>query len=301
MSISEAAKAWQQQGWVLIPGLVPTSVIDAAVSDLWSIYPTPKEFHDRDNPKRQAFLESKPAASGSADTGSDGPAFREEQFAGHRKFPFSTGPDLNRLVLDERVLEFAQDALGSYDIRLYQAGLWAKYAGAANYSQPFHVDGNHSVVPARSEPGWWHLEGFLYLNDVDENNGAPELLPTHDSPSLDAVSAAGPRGSFLAYRGDVWHRAVDLIDPESARFVLIMCFKLPGQDWIGCDSISEMVDHWRFASIVAESSPLQLAALGVPLPGHDFWTFDGVEDLAEKYPGLDVEPWRFALGLDWTL
>ncbi|MBN4047663.1 hypothetical protein JYT71_01505, partial [Acidimicrobiaceae bacterium AH-315-P05] len=277
--------------------LVPTRVIDAAVSDLWTIYPTPEEFADLDNQKRQAFLESKPTASRTTDTGSDGPAFREEQFVGHRTFPFSTGLDLNRLVLNERVLTFAEEALDSGDIRLYQAGLWAKYAGASNYSQPFHVDPNHSVVPARPDPGWWFLEGFLYLNDVDENNGAPELLPRHDSPALDAVSAAGPRGSFLAYRGDVWRRAVDLFDPGSSRFVLILCFKLPGQDWIGYDSMAKMIDHWRFASIVAESNPRQLAALGIPLPGHDFWTVAGVEALAEKYPGLDTEPWRLALGL----
>ena len=49
--------------------------------------------------------------------------------------------------------------------------------GDVNYEQPLHRDTNHSLVPSRMEPGFWHLEGFLYLSDVDEDCAPPRLVP----------------------------------------------------------------------------------------------------------------------------
>ena len=309
--VSEAAKRWQSEGWVLVPDLVPTETIDAASEELWQIFPRPEEFHTTDHPRRHAFLESRPESGGAQQAHPDAPAFREEQFAGHRTFPFSSSGNLNRLVVHPRLLSFAEAALGQRDIRLYQAALWAKYAGAANYSQPFHRDRNHSLIPARTEPGWWYLEGFLYLNDVDEKSGAPQLLRREDAPIMDpggmlepadapgayenAVAAPGRKGSFLAYRGDIWHRGVDLTAPDSSRFVLIVSFKLAGHDWIGYDAMNQIVDHWLFPAFVANSTPRELEVVGIPAPGHAFWTASGVEAFARKYPGLDVEPWQRAL------
>ena len=309
--MNEAAAKWQREGWVVIPDLIAAETIDAAVEELWQIYPRPEEFHLPDHPRRRAFLESRPASAARHEVDPDAPAFREAQFAGHRTFPFSSEGKLNRLVVHPHLIKFAEAALGSRDIRLYQAGLWAKYAGAANYSQPFHRDRNHSLVPTRAEPGWWFLEGFLYLNDVDEKSGAPELLRREDAPAVDpggvlepgvspeayakSVAAPGRKGSFLAYRGDVWHRAVDLEARGSSRFILIVCFKLAGQDWIGYDPMNKIVDHWRFPTFVANSTPRELEVIGIPAPGHAFWTLSGVEALSLKYPGLDVEPWRIAL------
>ena len=306
--VSNAAKQWQSEGWVLVPDLVPASDIDAAVEELWGIFPRPEEFRDPDHPRRKAFLEGRIRNWGPVEGAAEEPAFREEQFDGHETFPFTCPGRLNRLVVHPRILDFAEAALGQRDIRLYQAGLFAKYAGAANYAQPLHLDRNHSIAPARMEAGWWFLEGFLYLNDVDEDNGAPQLLRRGDAPRVDpgrplapgeaadaygaAVSAPGSRGSFLAYRGDVWHRAVDLRDPAATRFVLIVCYKLAGQDWIGFDALSKVVDHWLFPKFVAESTPRELEAVGLPGPGHAFWTSEGVDALALKYPDLDVTPWR---------
>lgn len=314
LSIADAAIQWQEEGWVLVPDLVPASDIDAASEELWGILPRPEEFHDPDHPRRKAFLEKRARTWGANPAAPDEPAFREEQFDGHYTFPFTCAGKLNRLLVHPRVLELAEAALGERDIRLYQAGLFGKYAGAANYAQPLHRDRNHSIAPTRPDAGWWFLEGFLYLNDVDDSNGAPHLLRREDAPRIDpgvpieerdadglykkAVSAPGRRGSFLAYRGDVWHRAVDLEDPQSARFVLIACFKLAGQEWISFDASHSIIDHWLFPKFVAESTPRELELFGLPAPGHGFWTRKGVEDLAIKYPDLDVSPWRDALSDD---
>jgi hypothetical protein len=41
-SILAAAETCQDEGWVLVPDLVPTEAIDAAVEELWQIYPRPE-------------------------------------------------------------------------------------------------------------------------------------------------------------------------------------------------------------------------------------------------------------------
>ncbi len=311
MSLESAARQWQDEGWVVIPDLIPTDEIDAAANELWALYPRPKEFHAPDNPRRERFLAPRPRKWAPPEVADDEPAFREEQFDGHIKFPFATGGRLNKLLLHPRLTEFARLALGEKDIRLYQAGLWAKYAGAANYEQPLHIDRNHSVVPPRMEPGVWHMEGFLYLSDVDEDSGPPELLPIGDSPRPDPnahllpgeapelhsrlVQAKGRRGSFLAYRPDVWHRGADLTGTAASRFIMIACFKLAGQEWIGFDALSDFVDNWHFLRLAAGCTPQELALFGVPAPGHSYWTPAVVDALEQRYPGLDVEPWRRAL------
>ena len=69
-------------------------------------------------------------------------------------------PALNRLCVHPSIVDFAERALGSTDIRLYQAGASAKYAGVTNYEQPMHIDRNHPWLPPGSESPWWNLEGF---------------------------------------------------------------------------------------------------------------------------------------------
>ena len=47
---------------------------------------------------------------------------------------------LNRLAFHPDLLDLAERFLGSADLRLYEAELWAKYAGAVDYDQRHHRD-----------------------------------------------------------------------------------------------------------------------------------------------------------------
>jgi hypothetical protein len=80
----------------------------------------------------------------------EGPGFRPEQQRWSATFPFP-GMRLNRLCVHPSIVDFAERALGSTDIRLYQAGASAKYAGVTNYEQPMHIDRNHSWLPPGRE------------------------------------------------------------------------------------------------------------------------------------------------------
>ena len=218
--ISTAVEQWRTQGWTVVHDLVPTEEIDAAVEELWDHFPHPDDYHSG-NPAAQAQFEGEstdlryqPTKQGNShqlsDGQSEGAEFRLRQFLGHVLFPYDSYL-LNRLQIHPNVVDFAKKAMGDEDIRLYQARIWGKYTGVTNYEQPFHQDRNHTIVPDRVEPGWWNMLGFLYLSDVEEGVGPTEILSLGDSPpGTNPQSAAGRRGSYLAYRTDVWHRGVDL-------------------------------------------------------------------------------------------
>ena len=48
--------------------------------------------------------------------------------------------------------------------------------------------------------------------------------------------APGVRGSYLAYRSDVWHRGAAFGGAKTARFTLGLCFRRADHEWIGYDT-----------------------------------------------------------------
>jgi hypothetical protein len=283
-----AAQQWQTEGWALVDGLIDAADIDAVADDLERLFGA-DTFADYNR------------ASGFGDGSPEGRQFRSTQFQGMRGFPQQNCPALNDLFLHPRLTEFARLALGEDDLRIYQAAVWGKWAGAVNYEQPMHQDGNHSLLPPRMEPGFWHLETFLYLSDVDEDCAPPRLVPrsssgvAYDDLYQHEIPAIGRRGTLVAYRSDVWHRGTDFTRPDASRFVLVEAFRPAQADWFGYDTFPRLGNNHIFRSFVAGKSPEQLALFGVPRPGHVFWNKATVDALEAQYPRLDVDPWRAAL------
>ena len=304
--LDKAAEEWRTQGWTVVHDLVPTAEIDEAVNELWKHFPTPADYHSG-NPEALAYFENestdsryKPASQGASHgmshKGDEGSNFRLRQFLGHVLFPYDAH-GLNRLQIHPRVVEFAKRAMGTDDIRLYQARIWGKYTGVTNYEQPFHQDRNHNIVPDRIEPDWWNLEGFLYLSDVENGVGPTEVLSLGDAPpGLNPQAATGRRGSYLAYRPDVWHRGVDLTRHEGSRFLMNIAFKHAHHDWIGFDSFQQNSNRGPWSKFAASCTPEELALFGAPRPGHPYWTSELVDALEVRYQGIDARPWREALG-----
>ena len=303
--------AWHDEGWVLIDGLVPTDDIDAATPDLWHMFPTGEQYHADPDGERERWI-GRPATRPEIYTWPpDGPGFRPEQHRWQGPFPFPGAGALNRLSVHPAIVDFAERALQTTDLRLYQIHTSAKYGGETNYEQPMHTDRNHSWLPAKNEPPWWHIETFLYLSDVDEDNAPTHLVPRRAAgdrattvplvmpnrdPELYAAerSAPGVRGSLLAYRTDVFHRGVDVKSPDGARFILALAFKPAGVDWIGYQSYQSVSTSLDWVKFVGGSTPRELELFGFPPPGHPIWDAALLDATAERYPDLDLTPWRDA-------
>lgn len=299
--LDAAAATWAAEGWVLVPELIPAGDVGDALGELPSVVAD----SSATSPSRRRFeADDRPDAGG--------PAFRRDQFSGTSLFPLAGAPRLNRLFVHPRLVAFAEQVLQTTDIRIYQSRTWSKYAGRVDYEQPHHRDLNHSLVPTRSEPGWWHLECFVYLDEVELDTGAPLLVPRSavteepqpprpqppgaaDELYRAEVAAPGPAGSVLAYRSDVWHRGTDITRPGAERHVLVVAFKPAGLEWIGYDTHPPLAINADFIEFVAASTPRELALFGIPPPGHPYWTPAMVDAMAVQYPGLDVGPWRAAL------
>jgi hypothetical protein len=303
----DEVERWRANGWVLLEGLVGTDEIDDALGDLHKVFPTAEQYHADPATETARRLGSPPAPGDSFVWPDEGPGFRDEQHRWQSFFPFP-GPALNRLVTHPGVVDFAERALGTTDLRLYQAQVSAKYTGLTNYEQPMHTDRNHSWLPAVAREPWWHIEGFLYLSDVGLTTAPTHLVSVRDSvgrpstvplimpardPQLYAAeqAAVGPRGSFLAYRPDVFHRAVDLVEPGGSRFLLNASYRVAGQDWIGYHTMQSRATSPQWTSFVEGSTPRQLALFGFPPPGHAIWSASLVEATQHLYPKLDLTPW----------
>lgn len=302
---------WQDQGWILVEGLVGTDEIDAATADLDKMFPTPERFHADPAGETEKWLGRPPMRSTDEYVWPPtGPGFRPEQHKFRGEFPFP-GAGLNRLCVHPSLVDFAERALATTDIRIYQTGMGAKYTGVTNYEQPMHADRNHSWVPARTDPPWWHMEAFLYLSDVDDGTAPTHLVSVHDSvgrattaplyfpkqdPELYAAErpAIGARGSLLAYRPDVFHRAVDLTKPGGSRFLLNASYKVAGHEWIGFHASQSNASSPHWVEFVEGSTVRELVLFGFPPPGHPIWNETLLDSTAVRYPKLDLTPWREA-------
>jgi hypothetical protein len=109
-----------------------------------------------------------------------------------------------------------------------------------------------------------------------------------------AVSATGPRGSLLVYGADVVHRGTEMTLPGGGRFFFNLAYRIAGADWVGANPWPRKgMTDWT--PLVESLSIRQLEALGFPPPGHDYWDAVTLQGAADRYPKLELTPWREAL------
>jgi hypothetical protein len=309
LASDDEVQTWQRDGWVLLDRLIDVAEIDAAAADLTEMFPSAAAYHADPAGETERWVGRPPAPRNAFVWPPDGPGFRPEQQRFRAEFPFAGTGALNRLCVHTSIVDFAERALETNDLLLYQALASAKYTGDTNYEQPMHTDRNHSWLPARGRAPWWHLQTFLYLSDVQPGCAPTHLVPLEASkgrattvwgvmpnqdPELYAAERAVPgvRGSLLVYRTDVFHRGVDLTEPGGARFLLGVGFKGGDQRWIGFHAMQSRATAPAWVAFVERSTPRQLALFGFPEPGHPIWDAELLEETATLYPKLDLTPWR---------
>ena len=124
----------------------------------------------------------------------------------------------------------------------------------------------------------------------------PVVMPDVDPGLYESEhKATGVRGSFLAYRSDVFHRGGPFGSAERARFVLAIAFKRAGQDWIGYNQAQSRSTDREWIRFAERSTPRELELFGFPPPGNPIWDEDLLGLTALRYPKLDLGPWRMAL------
>ncbi|MDO4685742.1 MAG: phytanoyl-CoA dioxygenase family protein [Corynebacterium sp.] len=305
--------SWENNGYVFLPALLSREELLAAQKELALIYPSGEDFYrDRDPVRNSRYRSSGNFRDLGFYTSQGELSQCREQFLGLVDFPW-TGRALDRLVVHPNLLGAAREFLGVDEIQIYQAQLWAKYTGAANYAQPLHLDYcTHSLLTPDPDAPMQQIEMFLYLHDVTE-----ELAPTHvvsrnltkDIPVSphrvwpdersdlyeEAVSFPGVAGSVLAYAPDVWHRGVDLTQVGGSRVWMNISYKCVDCDWLGLQSFVRAGLSVQWSEFVGSCTPDELAVFGFPKPGHPVYTKKVLEGMSLRYPKLNLQPWFSAL------
>ncbi len=298
MTNGNVAEAWRTQGFVILPVFLSADDLAPALAELDQMFPTPEGFHDGTDPRRSRFV--------------------EDEFDGIDSFPFAS-TELSLLAVHPRIVGLAETLLGHADLRISSAEAWAKYTGATAYEQDLHRDYlNHTVLVPSTDDRYQHLELFVYLVDVPEELGPPQLVPYEHTAGLpmnpnffpraggsgDFVSdgdnsalyaaehtGAGPAGTVIAFNTRTFHRGIGLRRPRGARYSMQVIYRPAEADWgqrMAWAAISHEPAWYRF---VERATPRQLGLFGFPPPGHPFWTDQTLAGMAERYPGLDLTPW----------
>jgi hypothetical protein len=283
----------RQQGYLVLEGFLGADELAAAQEALWLHYPRPEEYFA--DPAAHSWLAA-------------------DQWAGIVGGPWRSW-SLNRLAFHPDLVDLAERYLGSADLRLYEAELWAKYAGAADYDQRHHRDFvNHSlVVPKRTQPGT-QLSMWILLSDVGEEDGPTKVVPlpagdevpywpapghhdiTNHLPAgtfaAEEVSTTGPAGTLVAFRTDVLHRASGMTGERAARFALLTNYEVWGPRWTGRVAWPQRATSPDWFDIVERASPRERSLFGFPAPGDPYWDDQTLADTQARYPRADLTPYR---------
>ncbi len=273
------------RGFAVIEGFVDPETLVAAQAALWELHPRPEAYFAE--PDRY-------------------PRYGKSQFSGIQLFPYAQ-PALNRLAIYPDLVDAAERFLGSTELDLYKIELWAKYSGAIDYDQPHHRDyGNHTLVVPRRDGRHMQMTTFILLSDVTELDGPTRLVPiehSHHIPftprtlepgafAAEEVAATGPAGSLMIYRTDVFHRASSFAASNRSRFAMLIDFKERGWRWQGKIAWPDRGNYPGMVEAVVAMTPRQRDLFGWPPPGSDYWNEQTLADVADRYPGIDLGPYR---------
>ena len=287
----------RNKGYLVVEGFLEADELRAAREALWLHYPRPDEYFA--DPGAHAWLAT-------------------SQWAGEVKAPWRSW-DLNRLAFHPDLLDLAERFLGSADLRLYNAELWAKYAGAVDYEQSHHRDfGNHSlVVPKRSEPAR-QMQSWILLSDVGEADGPTKVVPLafgegvpYWPATLDGsannyvenylpagafaeeeISVTGPAGTLFSFRTDMVHRGSRMTGERSARFALLADYDVWAPRWTGRTAWAAESLNPDWGELIERATVRERSVFGFPSPGDPYWDEQTLADTQARYPRADLTPYR---------
>jgi hypothetical protein len=290
---ADIAVAVAAHGYAIAPGFLSADEIAPAIADLPLLFPTADEFADDVDPRRND-------------------RFRVGQFGGVDVLPFESVA-WNLLAVHPLLIEVAEAALGTDDLRLYRAEAWAKYSQAADYDQALHRDFlNHSLVVPTDDPRYGQIEMFLYLSDMTADLGPTHVVPAEHTAHLPPLPnhlegpahahlldagqlVLGPPGTLLVYRTDVFHRGTAVRRTRAARFTLHLNVRTAAAEWANRGPWGNTANRPAWTRFVERCTPHQLALFGFPPPGHEYWTERTLTGVQSRYPDLDMAAWWSAL------
>ena len=284
-------------GYAVVPNFLTPDELAAARSNFFRYFPPPRELWAA--PQRYPHI-------------FDDPAHQQVEF------PFAGGDGesagaLNDLATHPELIAFVERALGTRDVLLTQAAIWAKYAGTGDFGQEMHLDyqGNTLVVP-RDDASFRQVNMILYYTDVTEDLGPtcvvsktktrdlgvwPPFRPREEWPQLyrDEVPILAKAGSLFIFQMGTFHRASEMTaEPGAARFSQHLVWRAAAHAFAGYHLWSRFGERDGLERFIERTTPRQREVLGFPPAGHPYWTEATLAGVAARYPKMDMARYREA-------
>jgi hypothetical protein len=291
---------WQQDGFVIIEDFFTPDEIAPLFEDFEALY-------DHLAPAQSAAVALNKKQAGVLGK------VHPKQFQNIDSLPYEASIDLNLISMHPGLIAFAKALLAVNDVHLYQSHTWAKFTGAADYDQMHHCDfGNHTLTAPGDLACQRSVDFIAYITDVEDDLGALHYVTKPDSDHILGAgeviapeasqaklkqkerSAAGPAGTLVAHSIDTFHRGTNLTRPEGRRYTMTFGYKAAGNDMIGYHAWQSS-PHKPWERVLNHASPEQLACLGIPKPGSDYWTPRTLRLTQARWPGWDLSAWRTGL------
>ncbi len=296
--------AWREEGFAILPGFFSKEELAPVIADYERLYGMTGEGDGH--------------ALNLKESGDSGASFefREKQFKNIDTLPYDGSVELNLLSLHPALISFSRSLLGVQNVCLYQSHTWAKYTGETDYDQDFHCDfGNHTLVVPADVPELRTVDFVIYLSDVTDGLGAlhyvtkqkaDDILGDRRIGALDLskqvalkeveCSAASPTGTLVAHSIDTFHRGTNLTLDKGYRFTMTAGYKAVGNDMVAYHAWQQTGSN-DWSQIMNNATPEQLSCLGIPEPGHRYWTARTLKLTRARWPGMDLAPYFSAAGV----
>ena len=277
-----------KHGYVVVPQFLTPVELAAARENLFRYYPSAEELSA--TPERYGGL-------------------AEDADNLQNEFPFA-GDALNDISTHPELIRFIETLLGTRDVLLSQAAIWAKYAGTGDFEQGMHLDyqGNSLVVP-RDDGAFRQVNLILYYTDVTEEMGPtcvvskqhtkttplwPAFRTRKKDPAIYKAETQiiGAAGSLLIFGMSTFHRASAMTAEFGVRFSHHIVYRAAKHSFQGYHQWSHFGERREMQEFIEKTTPRQREVLGFPPPGHEYWNEETLAAVAMRYPKMDMEPYR---------
>jgi ectoine hydroxylase-related dioxygenase (phytanoyl-CoA dioxygenase family) len=275
------------RGYVIVPNFLDAEELRDATANMLQYFPTADELAA--SLQRYGFIHEDPEHL-------------------QIEFPF-TGDALNDISTHPDIISFVARTLGTEDIALSQAAIWAKYAGTGDFDQGLHLDyqGNTLVVP-RDDRTFRQINMILYYTDVTDELGPTYVVPQDKTRDLPLWPTHRPRkknaelyenerpvlanaGDLLIFSMRTWHRASDMTAAHGHRFSHHLVYRAAQHNFQGYHLWSRMGENADLEKVIERASPKQREVLGFPKIGHEYWNAETLAAVQLRYPKMDVAPY----------
>jgi hypothetical protein len=273
-----------ERGFVIIPNFLTQVELSAAHENMLRYFPTADELEA--TPERYAWIYEDP---------------EHLQF----EFPFA-GDSLNDVSTHPEIIAFVEKVLGTEDILLSQAAIWAKYAGTGDFEQGLHLDyqGNTLVVP-RDDGDYRQVNMILYYSEVteemaptyvvsQEHTSELPLWPTHRtrkrSPELYRLErpVLANAGDLLLFGMRTWHRASSMIADAGVRLSHHMVYRSAKHNFQGYHHWPKLGENEQLQHFIERATPKQREVLGFPKRDDAYWNDETRAAVKLRYPGIKM-------------